>query len=63
MRFVVSNSQVFYDNLHNRLYTIFEAGTSLQGNVAMVLKERSIAMVFEATTYDFIVTYCYVIKT
>jgi len=53
-RFVVSNTQVYYDNLRNRLSIcrFSKQGTSFERSIAMVFKERCMAMVFDETTND-----------
>jgi len=48
MRFVGSNSQVYYDNLHRRFFQRFsKQGTFFQKSIAMVFDERSIPMVLK----------------
>jgi len=57
MCFGGSNSEIYYvNNLHSRLSLRFSTqGTSLQENIAVIFKERSISMMFsEATNYGFI---------
>ena len=57
MRFVGSNSQIYYDNLRfctKGYLQISKQRACFQGSTAMVFKEKNIAMVFnEATVYDF----------
>jgi len=56
MLFVGSNTQGYYDNLHNRLSCRFsKQGTSFEGKIVMVFTERSRVMVFNETKkYDLI---------